>query len=62
VTKVTLTGVMVPIKDELDHQYILPAWLVYYHAVNEPDYIQVFAVNAIDGSSIDLSMRLKDIF
>ncbi len=60
ITKTTLTGVMVPIKDEPDYQYILPAWVVYFQKKMDP-YVYVFAVNAIDGSSIDLSMRTKEI-
>lgn len=60
ITKMTLTGVMVPIKDEPDYQYILPAWVVFFQKTDD-SYVYVFAVNAIDGSSIDLSMRKKEL-
>lgn len=63
VDKIVLTNVLIPIKDDLQHQMLAPAWLVYntYYVDYEGQIIHeaksVFAVNAIDGSNIDLSMR-----
>lgn len=63
INNIILTNVLVPIKDDLNHQMLLPAWVVYYTSssvVNGKEYkdpIAVFAVNAIDGSSIDLVLR-----
>jgi len=59
INKIVLTNVLVPIKDDLDHQMLQPAWLVYYSEPEEKNMTYVFAVNAIDGSSIDLSMRTQ---
>lgn len=63
VDKIVLTNILVPIKDEQREQMLLPAWVVFYEEINyvvgkvfiSPTYI--FAVNAIDGSSIDLAPR-----
>ena len=63
VDKVVLTNILVPIKDEYKEQMLLPAWVVFYEDFQNMDgkvYISptfVFAVNAIDGSSIDLEPR-----
>lgn len=63
VDKIVLTNVLMPIKDDLQHQMLAPAWLVYntLYMYDEGQIIDeiksVFAVNAIDGSNIDLSMR-----
>ena len=60
VDKIVLSNVLVPIKDDLDHQMLVPAWLVYYsQEFPNTKIISVFAVNAIDGSIIDLCMRSK---
>ncbi len=67
VTKIILANVLVPIKDDIEHEMLLPAWLVYYvgsfeaGGVEYKDPITVFAVNAADGSAIDLSMRFCDL-
>jgi len=63
VDKIVLTNILVPIKDEYKEQMMLPTWVVFYEQVEHvggrvyisPTY--VFAVNAIDGSSIDLEPR-----
>jgi hypothetical protein len=63
VDKIVLTNILVPIKDEYREQMLLPAWVVFYEDVENIDgrvYISptfIFAVNAIDGSSIDLEPR-----
>ncbi len=58
VTKIVLTNVMIPIKDETDYQMLAPAWIIYYTQEAGVSKISSFiAVNAIDGSSIDLKVR-----
>jgi hypothetical protein len=63
VDRVMLANVLVPIKDDLQHQTLSPTWLVYYTFYVDykskviDEWKSVFAVNAIDGSSIDLRMR-----
>lgn len=60
IDKIELTNVLIPMKDDLQHQMLAPVWLVYntLYMDNNIDEIQsVFAVSAIDGSSIDLSTR-----
>lgn len=60
VHKIILTGIMIPVKDDLDSHYLVPAWIVFYHFLDAPQNstsIYVFAVNAIDGSNIDLIAR-----
>lgn len=63
IDKIVLTNVLIPIKDDLDHQMLAPVWLVYntlyveYNGELVDEVKSVFAVNAIDGSSVDLSMR-----
>lgn len=67
IPRIILTNVLVPIKDDLDNQMLLPAWLVYYMGSFEVDGIEyedplaIFAVNAVDGSSIDLTMRFREL-
>lgn len=66
VDKIVLTNILVPIKDKQREQMLLPAWVVFYEEINyvmgkvfiSPTFI--FAVNAIDGSSIDLEPRLPE--
>jgi hypothetical protein len=68
IDKVVLSNVLIPIKDDLSFQMLSPAWLIYYKSYSYiqgdkyEDPLAVFAVNAIDGSSIDLSMRRKDFY
>ncbi len=58
VNKVVLTNVMIPVKDDPDHQMLAPTWLIYYTQQRGAMTISSFiAVNAIDGSSIDLKVR-----
>ncbi len=63
VDKIVLTNILIPMKDDSQHQMMIPAWLVYntyyleYNGQIVDESKSVFAVNAIDGSSIDLSMR-----
>lgn len=59
VYKIVLTNVLVPIKNDLEHQMLQPAWLTYYKNPQYKNMTFVFAVNAIDGSSIDLVKRKK---
>lgn len=67
VDKIVLANVLVPIKDDLEHQMFSPTWLVYYTFYVDyegkviDEWKSVFAVNAIDGSSIDLQMRSHEL-
>lgn len=56
VYEIKLTGVMLPIKDDPAHMLIVPAWLAYYNIEGRGEQFSpyIFAVNAIDGSSIHL--------
>ncbi|MEL7658322.1 MAG: DUF6034 family protein [Bacillota bacterium] len=54
--KVVLTNVPVPIKDESEYQMLVPAWIVYYdHEDRLGTSTAVIAINAIDGSSLDIN-------
>ena len=63
IDKIVLTNVLIPIKDDLNYQMLAPVWLVYntlyaqYNGQIVDEVKSVFAVNAIDGSNVDLSMR-----
>ena len=59
VNKIVLTNVLVPIKNTPDYHMLVPAWLVYYQAMEMKESAYVFALNAIDGSSIDLSLHFS---
>ena len=60
VNKIVLTNVMIPIKDQTDCQMLAPAWIIYYSQDRGVKTVSSFiAVNAIDGSSIDLKVRQK---
>ncbi len=60
VNKIVLTNVMIPIKDETDYQMLAPAWIIFYSQKRGVTTVSSFiAVNAIDGSSIDLKVRQK---
>jgi hypothetical protein len=67
VNKIVLSDVLVPVRDQLDYQMLVPAWLVYYDVSRivdgkpYPDWnTSVFALNAVDGSVIDLEMRVHE--
>ncbi|MCL2671727.1 MAG: DUF6034 family protein [Clostridiales bacterium] len=60
ITEIKLTGLLIPVKNEPNLRMLVPAWLVYYKEADSStmdDYTCVFAVNAIDGSNIDLTLR-----
>ena len=63
VDKIVLTNVLIPLKDDPQHQLMIPAWMVYntYYVDDNGRIVDesksIFAVNAIDGSSIDLFPR-----
>ncbi len=63
VDKLVLTGVLLPQQDDLEHQYIAPAWVVLYRYKEQNDLPNnstfAFAINAVDGSTIDLRMLLR---
>lgn len=57
-TKVVLTNVLVPIKDVPEYHMLVPAWIVYYEQENSIGVVtSIIAINAIDGSSIDLNFN-----
>ena len=58
VDRIVLTNVLVPMKNTVDYQMLVPAWVVFYEedlGLGEPlrDFI---AVNAVDGSIVDLQV------
>ena len=58
VTSIVLTNVLVPMRDTVEYQMLVPAWVVFYEedlGLGEPlrDFI---AVNAVDGSLVDLQV------
>lgn len=61
VNKILLTNLPIPVKNDTEHQILSPAWLVfinfdiYYNHQIIDKFTSIFAVNAIDGSNIDLS-------
>ncbi len=61
VKKIVLTNVMIPIKNETEYQMLVPAWIIYYDQEAGMNTVSAFiAVNAIDGSSIDLKVRTSE--
>lgn len=57
-SKVVLTIVLVPIKDEPEYHMFVPAWIVFYEQEDRLGiHTFVLAINAIDGSSIDLALH-----
>lgn len=65
IDKILLTNIMVPLKDDPNHQTLQPVWLTFYHDfcfyndVKIEGSNSVFAVNAIDGSGVDVVMRTR---
>jgi hypothetical protein len=58
ISEVVLTNVLLPIKDESEYHMLVPAWIVYYEFEDGlGTHTAVLAINAIDGSSIDLALR-----
>ncbi len=58
ISEVVLTNVMIPIKDDPAFQMLAPAWIVYYEQDLGEDILSSFiAINAIDGSTIDMKIR-----
>jgi len=58
VSKTILTDVLIPMKDESAYHMLVPAWIVYYEFEDGlGTHTSIIAVNAIDGSSIDLALR-----
>ena len=51
--------VLVPMRDTVDYQMLVPAWLVFYQQqMGAAEPLTAFiAVNAVDGSTIDLKVR-----
>jgi hypothetical protein len=57
-SKMVLTNVLVPIKDEPEYHMLVPAWVVYYEEEDSlGTHTWVLAINAIDGSFIDITFR-----
>ncbi len=67
IDKAILTNVLVPQGDNLDYQLMVPAWVVYNHNVWEYNgkkgegSTMIIAVNATDGSVIDLTFRTHEM-
>ncbi len=59
VNRIVLTNVLVPMRDTVDYQMLVPAWLVFYQQqMGAAEPLTAFiAVNAVDGSTIDLKVR-----
>ena len=59
VTSIVLTNVLVPMRDTVEYQMLVPAWLVFYQQqMGAAEPLTAFiAVNAVDGSTIDLKVR-----
>lgn len=57
VDKMTLTNLMISIKDEPDYRMLVPAWLIEY--TEEEDRF-VFAINAITGANADVADVIFD--
>ena len=59
VDRIVLTNVLVPMRDTVDYQMLVPAWLVFYQQqMGAAEPLTAFiAVNAVDGSTIDLKVR-----
>ena len=59
VDRIVLTNVLVPMRDTVDYQMLVPAWLVFYQQqMGAAEPLAAFiAVNAVDGSTIDLKVR-----
>lgn len=59
VNRIVLTNVLVPMRDTVDYQMLVPAWLVFYQQqMGSAEPLTAFiAVNAVDGSTIDLKVR-----
>jgi len=64
IDKMVLTNVLVPMKDNLSSNMLVSAWLVYYRVIGFNNQTvsgqsrlrkYTFAINAIDGSVIDLA-------
>ncbi len=57
--KVVLTNVLIAMKDEPKYHMLVPAWVVYYEQeYSLGTFKSVIAINAIDGSNIDLEVNL----
>jgi hypothetical protein len=60
VNKIVLTNVLLPVKNESEYHMLVPAWIVYYDfADGLGTHTAVIVINAIDGSSIDLALRVN---
>ena len=59
VNRIVLTNVLVPMLDTVEYQMLVPAWLVFYQQqMGAAEPLTAFiAVNAVDGSTIDLKVR-----
>lgn len=59
VNRIVLTNVLVPMRDTVEYQMLVPAWVVFYQQqMGAAEPLTAFiAVNAVDGSTIDLKVR-----
>ena len=58
VNRIVLTNVLVPMRDTVEYQMLVPAWLVFYQQqMGAAEPLTAFiAVNAVDGSLVDLQV------
>lgn len=56
VDKIVLGNAMVPIQNEPEYRMLMPAWMTFY-SIDEDSATYVFAINAVDGSIIDLQIH-----
>ena len=59
VNRIVLTNVLAPMRDTVEYQMLVPAWFVFYQQqMGAAEPLTAFiAVNAVDGSTIDLKVR-----
>ena len=56
INKMVLTNMLIPVRNDPDVHMLVPAWVVYYqHVTGYEETTEILAINAIDGSNIDLS-------
>ena len=54
IDRMVLTNAMVPIKDDMRHKMLMPVWIVFFREQYAERMTFVCAINAVDGSNIQL--------
>lgn len=52
IDKIALTNLMVPVANDLEHQMLVPAWVVFFREQYLDGMTFVCAINAVDGSNL----------